>query len=60
MKLSLIYFIDCAMKLGMQISLFGFRKDDQPKNQAVKSAPDTEQASYSNLGIDLKLHDLYR
>lgn len=48
------------MKLGMQISLFGFRKDDQPKNQAVKSAPDTEQASYSNLGIDLKLHDLYR
>lgn len=60
MKLSLIYFIDCAMKLGMQISLFGFRKDDQPKNQAVKSAPDTGQASYSKLGIDLKLHDLYR
>ena len=44
MKLSLINFIDRAMKQGMHIPLFN-AKDGEPKDQTVKSAPNTGQAS---------------
>ena len=48
------------MKLGMQISHFGSRKDDQPKNQVLKWTPNIEKASLSKLDIDLRLPNLYR
>ena len=54
-KLSLENFFDSQMKLGMQISLLGSSKDDQTKNQVLKSAPNTEKASLSKLDIDLRL-----
>ena len=44
----------------MQISHFGSRKDDQPKNQVLKSTPNIEKASLSKLDIDLRLPNLYR